>query len=822
MNLNVSRTFILLAFALPLLVGAQTETIGRFSQEDNDRMERMLPRTLLPKIKNAFVFPHWIGKSDDFWYLRQIAEGTTFLIVDAATGRSHPAFDHQQIAEAVTKASGVTVSASHLPFDTFEFNPDRSSIHVVVKDKQYDCVLKPAACSGGAPVPPEPLDVTPFIGVPPPVTDPNESLLIAPNKRWAVLTRDNNLWMHDMDTGQERQLTRDGRENCGYGIYIGNFNTASIVRERMTQAGHHLPPMASYWAPDSRTAIVPHVDQRHVADYPYVETVPWDGSFRPKLHLVRIPLVGEKSALIEWYIFDAPSGDYRRINLPYDKLMATDSGDRTIRKTWWSADARHLYLLAAGAHNQSAFLFDVDVATGSARTVIEEHLPPRMELAPSDLEGVPIAWVDDKGKDVIWYSQRDGWGHLYLYDGPTGKLKNQITRGDWLVRGVTKVDEERRLIYFTAGGREGGNPYYRYLYRVNFDGSDLKLLSPEHAEHLISGPDSRLGSFQPISHLETISPSGKYAVYNFSTPDQPPQAVIRSTVDGRLIATVEKADVSELLAAGYHPPQEFVARSADGSADLWCLIYKPTNFDPSKRYPVVDTQYATPYTTIVGRDFERAIRGAGANSVAIAELGFIVVAVDGHGTPHRSRQFAMSSFGKMEINGLDDHVAAIQQMSRQFPYMDISRVGIMGGSFGGYSTIRALLDFPDFFKVGVAQVAPGSPHSVYPDFEEYQGVPVYSDGSEWRPKPNEVPSNWKTLDLEEQAGSLKGHLQIMMGETDENVPPGSALQFVNALMQAGKDFELLYIPNANHGMNFGPRQYVFRREYEYLVRYLRR
>jgi hypothetical protein len=176
-----------------LLVGAQTETIGRFSQEDNDRMERMLPRTLLPKIKNAFVFPHWIGKSDDFWYLRQIAEGTTFLIVDAATGRSHPAFDHQQIAEAVTKASGVTVSASHLPFDTFEFNLDRSSIHVVVKDKQYDCVLKPAACSGGAPVPPEPLDVTPFIGVPPPVTDPNEGLLIAPNKRWAVLTRDNNL-----------------------------------------------------------------------------------------------------------------------------------------------------------------------------------------------------------------------------------------------------------------------------------------------------------------------------------------------------------------------------------------------------------------------------------------------------------------------------------------------------------------------------------------------------------------------------------------------------------------------------------------------------
>jgi dipeptidyl-peptidase-4 len=265
-----------------------------------------------------------------------------------------------------------------------------------------------------------------------------------------------------------------------------------------------------------------------------------------------------------------------------------------------------------------------------------------------------------KAKTLFWYSQRNGWGHLYLYDGQTGELKNQITRGDWLVRGVTKVDEDHRLIYFTASGREAGNPYYRYLYRANFDGSDLKLLSPEHAEHLIAGPDSRIRPFEPISHLETISPSGKYAVYNFSTHDQPPQAVIRSTADGRLIATVEKADVSELLAAGYHPPQEFVARSADGSADLWCMIYKPTNFDPAKRYPVVDTQYATPYIAMVGHDFERALRGTGANSVAIAKLGFIVVAIDGHGTPHRSREFAMASYGKMEINGLDDHVAAIQ------------------------------------------------------------------------------------------------------------------------------------------------------------------
>jgi hypothetical protein len=195
MNLNMHRVLVLLAFALPLFACAQTETIGKFTQEDSDRMEKMLPRTLLPKIKNAFVFPHWIGKSDEFWYQRQIAEGTTFLIVDATTGRSRPAFDHQPIAEAVTKASGVTASASHLPFDAIEFNLDRTAIHVVVRGKQYDCALKPAACSGGDPVPPEPLDVGVGVGVPPPVIDPNEGLLIAPNKRCAVLTKDNNLWI---------------------------------------------------------------------------------------------------------------------------------------------------------------------------------------------------------------------------------------------------------------------------------------------------------------------------------------------------------------------------------------------------------------------------------------------------------------------------------------------------------------------------------------------------------------------------------------------------------------------------------------------------
>lgn len=815
---SFAKVSVLVLFTLPL-VHAQTSEVSSqwtLTKADSQRMEKMRARALFPKVKNAFVVPHWIGKSDDFWYRRQIADGAVFVVVDAATGQSRPAFDHQAMAAAVTRATGAAATANDLPFDAIEFNLERSSIQVVMGNKQYDCALKLPACSGGTAAPPAPLEVTVATEPPPPVTDPNENLLISPDKQWAVLTRDNNLWLQDMHSGKQRQLTTDGQPNCGYGIYAGNWNTAAIPRDHMSEAGHHLPPMASFWSPDSRAVIVPHVDQRHVADYPYVESVPTDGSFRPQLHLVRIPLAGEKPALIEWYVFDVPSGQHHRINFPYEKIQMDDSDSIELSPRWWSTDARHLYVFSRGVFKQSALLFDVDVATGNARTVIEEQLLPRMDVAPS-LVDKAVDWVSPDGKDVIWYSFRDGWGHLYLYDGQTGKLRNQITRGEWLVHAIVKMDERRRVIYFTAAGKEGGNPYYRYLYRVNFDGSDLKLLSPEPADHLI-GRTSVLGD---PPQFETISPSGKYAVYNFSTPQQPPQTVIRSTTDGRLIATVEKADVTELWAAGYKPPEEFVARSADGKYDLWCLIYRPRNLDPLKHYPVIDTEYAGTHTSAVPRNFMQAIAGVpGGSNSALAELGFISVAIDGRGTPNRSHDFWLASYGKMNINGLDDHVAAIQQMAKQFPYMDLDRVAIMGGSFGGWSAIWGMLEFPEFFKVGVASVPCASGHTLYPIMEEYQGPPVYSDGSHWRPRPNEVPENWKVIDGQAKASNLKGHLLLVVGEDDENDLTGSAMQFVNALMAADKNFDLIYLPSANHAARFSYPQYAYRRMFDYLARYL--
>lgn len=448
-------------------------------------------------------------------------------------------------------------------------------------------------------------------------------------------------------------------------------------------------------------------------------------------------------------------------------------------------------------------------------------MAPRMDMSPDPWDA-PDVWVSRDGRDVIWFSERDGWGHLYLYDGQSGKLKNQITRGDWLVRDIVHVDEQRRRIYFTASGREGGNPYYRYLYRVNFDGSGLTLLSPERADHMITSPADRLLALDSVPGYNVVSPSGRFVVYNFSTPNQPTQTVIRSTEDGKLISTFEKADATELYAAHYRAPEEFVAKAADGKTDLWSLVYKPSNFDPAKRYPVIDLEYATPVTAVVPRSFVHAIHGIPSlpTDAMLAELGFIVVSIDARGTPFRSRQFSHAGYGELDVIGLDDHVAVIKQLGERFSYVDTSRVGIVGASFGGWSAFWGMLDYPDFFKVGVADVPPGGMHNVYQceEWYGYQGPPVYSNGTHFRPKPNEVPENWKRIDMRQKAANLKGHLLVIMAELDENVPPGSTNQFLNALLKADKDFDLIYLPGAAHATQFA--DYTTRRTYDYLVRHL--
>jgi dipeptidyl-peptidase 4 len=579
--------------------------------------------------------------------------------------------------------------------------------------------------------------------------------------------------------------------------------------------------METFWSPDSRLIVAPKVDQRHVVPYPLVETVPHDGSFRPIVHPIRVPLVGEAPPTLEWFVVDVAAGTAVRLAYPYEKLLVMQQDMLAIRRTWWSADRRHLYSVAFGDNMESAFFFDADVGTGAVRTVVEERMLPRTDLNPTSYNP-PNVRITRDGKDVIWFSQRDGWGHLYRYDAATGALANRITKGDWLVRDIVELDEARRRIYFTAVGREGGNPYYRHLYRVDFDGSNLVLLSPEPADAMLTSPWNDVLAIDGASGYDVVSPSGRYVVYNHSTPGRPTRSVIRSTEDGRLVSEFERADAGALFAAGFRAPEEFTAKAADGKTDLWGLFYRPLGQVPGRRYPVLDVQYASPLTAVVPRNFLMALTGPSSPSApsTYAALGLGVVIVDGRGTTGRNREFVHSIFGRLHLNGLDDHVTAIRQLARRNRWMDLTRVGVIGRSYGGWSTFRAMLEFPEFYAVGVAGAPPGSQHNMYLDYHAtaMHGRPVYRDGTERRPGPTDVPENWNVLDGRQQADRLRGKLLVILGELDENVLLGSTMQLLAAFQKADKDFDLIYLPDQNHYFTGNP--YVTRRVWDFLVRNL--
>jgi dipeptidyl aminopeptidase/acylaminoacyl peptidase len=761
------------------------------------RAEALLGPNLEPKVLNVFVTPHWLGGRDEFWYRRELVDGAEFVRVDAASGAKRAAFDHAAVARSLGTALGKTLDAKHLPIEELDFSGDGKHLTITAASRVFDCGLNGDHCVEA---------VQPAA---------HGQWLMSPDGHSGVSTRAGNLWLGNAASGEAKALTTDGLPDAGFGIYPDGWS-ANLVSRYPTPA--EAPPLEARWAPDSRTLLVPFVDQRKVAAYPYIESAPAD-SLRPRVYPIRIPLVGEHTAVWEWWLFDAGSGQRRHVELPYEKLLTLQQDMTAFREISWSSDSKHLYLVAHGDNMESAFVFDVDVATGKSRIVLEEHLAPRTDLNSTSYDPVNVQVVKD-GRELIWFSQRDGWGHLYRYDMRSGKLLNRITGGNWLVRDIIDIDEARGIIYFTGGGREPGDPYLRYLYRVNFDGSGLKLLSPEPADHLLLPHKRFVLTLDGITAYAPTSPSGRYVLYNYSTIDKPTKFVIRRTADASLVAEVETADAAQLYAAGWRAPTGFSVKLNDGT-DLWGVMYKPSDFDATRRYPIIDAQYASPLTAVVPHNFYQAYRGKQPLAPSsYAELGFVVVSVDARGTTYRSEKFLHAGYGALNRVGLDDHIAAIRELAATRNYMDVDRVGIVGHSYGGFVALRALLEFPDFFKVGISSAAMIDTEGMYADYHwsAFHGKPRYSDGSEWRPSPNEVASNWKNLSAAAQVHQLKGKLLLQMGELDENVPPGQILQFVNALIKDNRDFELIYMPSRDH--QFIGDGYVMRRDWDFMVRNL--
>jgi dipeptidyl aminopeptidase/acylaminoacyl peptidase len=590
----------------------------------------------------------------------------------------------------------------------------------------------------------------------------------------------------------------------------------TVVREK---SGAKSLPFQTYWSPDGHYLIAPRVDERKVGGDPVVEWVPTDGSRRPIVHTVRLAFPGDRdTAKIDYFLFDLQSGRRQSIELPegykpgiFDGLVLA-----------WSQKRGQAFLLARTAGSKMAAVFRIELASGMVTKVIEESSTTRVATNTIEYNEPNIRVIGD-GAEIIWYSDRTGFGHLYLYDAQSGQLKNAITRGNWLVQDIHAVDEARREIYFTAVGREPGrDPYYRHLYRASLDNhTSIRLLTEPNADHQLE-PNPAPG-FAWIVGAQKRAPLIQVAAGEFidtwSTVDQPPISVLRSTRDGHIIESLEVADVSRLLATGWTPPTRERVKAADGKTDLYAVYYAP--YKEHIGSPVIDAAYGGPQIVVTPRNFHEAYRSENPlGARAVAHLGFAVVTVDGRGTPMRSRAFRDIGYTEFTQVGIDDHVAAIQELARRHPQIDTARAGIYGWSWGGTFTAQAILTRPEFYKVAVSGAGVydyGAMYSV--QFDNMIGPPVYADGSAYRGKPDEAPANWSKLNITRLANNLEGHLLIIFGDMDENVPPHQALRLVNALTLANKPYDLLYLPNRNHGS--GARDgYTIKRTWDYFIQYL--
>lgn len=742
------RRLALLAGALLVFSPAVLHAQG--TREDYARAERFLPSNLSELVFRSEVAPNWIGESDRFWYRNAVPGGKEFVQVDPARNTRRPAFDHQRLAAGLGRALGRDVPAGNLPFDRFDLTPQQDAIEVDVQDARWRCGLSTYECASAAA--PHPRGAS-------------------PDGKWLAFVKDYDLYLRSTETGRETRLTHDGERYHAYATPLPS--PTPMVRQNTEEP--ELPP-AVFWSPDSKRLITYRLDARRAGRLSMVQHAP-EGRVRPYFYSYVYPMP-EDSVLpaAEPILFEVETG--RRIPVQMEPIELQYFGGPS--SFTWFEDGTRLHTIVNDRGFTWRQLREIDATTGAVRVLVDERGDPYVDTS----SGV-ILRVLGEGEEILWGSERDGWMHLYLYDGRSGQVKRQVTKGEWVVRGVSHVDEKARIVYFTAGGREPGrDPYLLHLYRVNLDGRGLRLLTPEDAEHAVS-----------------VSPGGRYFVDTYSRADLAPVSVLRSASDGRVVRELERADIERLLAAGWKWPEPFRARARDGETDVYGIIWRPSTFDPAKKYPVIEQIYTGPHGFHVPKSFS-AYRSA---AQSIAELGFIVVQVDGLGTAKRSRAFHNVSYKNLGDGGIPDHIAALRQMAEKYPYMDLSRVGIYGHSAGGYDATHALLTHPEFYKVGVSG-AGNHDHRIDKAWwnTQWMGYPV---GDHYREQSN------ITL-----ADRLEGKLLLVHGDVDENVPVSATIRMVDALIKANKDFEFYIIPNQNHG--FGNHPWFVRKRWDFFVRHL--
>ena len=792
-------SLMLLGLALQAMPSVAQERLPEYLQAEKFTREKL--NTMLFSTK---VDPHWFPTGNDFWFEYKTSEGTSWYVVDPDARRKTPLFDRDELASQLTEIVHDPFEARHLPIQNLKVKEDGRTFTFEVTSSQDKKPKKDDKKKANTPekevfyfsydYPTRKLTLLTEEAKEPKRLD---WASVSPDGQTVVYAKDCNLYRMSIadyrkaqkdekdSTIVEIQLTKDGSEHFGYGIPYSILNTDTLCNGKRRGVW-------GYWSPDSKHFVTVVTDERKVKDLWVINST---ASPRPTLETYRYQMPGEMDAPEDHlYIFDMTTNTRKEIrtaawknqtlmleNRPYQMKER----DAEFIPDVWQGDNNRFFLTRS-----SRDLHRIDVCT---YTIGQDSIVPIVKERMNTYQETRPIQVFNGGKEFIQWSERDGWAHLYLYDDQ-GNLKNRITKGPWHVERVVKVDPATRTIYFTANGREANeNPYYEHLYKVNADGSGLKLLT--EGEYF---------------HETDMDDDARFIVDNYSRVNTVPNAVLIDR-NGNKVMDLQESDFSQLFAAGYQFPELFTVKAADGVTDLYGVMYKPYNFDSTKVYPIVDYVYPGPQVEAVYYPFTRM----SVRTDRLAQAGFIVISVGQRGGhPSRSKWYHNYGYGNMRDYPLADHKAAVEQLAARYKYIDIDRVGIHGHSGGGFMSTAAILQYPDFYKAAVS-CAGNHDNRIYNRWwsETHHGV------KEEITEKGDTTFVYKIATNPEIAKQLKGHLMLVHGDIDNNVHPANTIRVVDALIRANKRFEMLILPGQRHG--FGDMdEYFYWRMVDFFSRWL--
>src|ERR1043166_3639175 len=777
---------IALFVAATIFPGESLRSAEQFTDSPQQRFNRRGDQG--GRVYKESVTPHWFATNTQFWYRNNLPGGAKeFILVHAEKGTRQRAFDHAKLAKALSTASGKEFTADKLPFDGFEFIEDGRAVRFEAAAKTWKCDLNTYQCIESTAVPTEKqsadasrsdhkrLETAASFAnedeSPSPQQDQPQTRRTggrrdgeqgraprSPDGKWTASIKEHNVWLRS-EGGEEIQLSKDGETNNEY--------------SRLE------------WASDSRALLAWRIEPGERKEVYLVQSSPTGGG-RAKMTSRPYPLPGDQFTKSELNLFSV--ADRKQIKPELGRF----EHEWLTPRLRWSKDKSHFAFQQIDRGHQRFRVIEVDAQSGATRNLIDEQTKTFIWTAHTESVNLTtVNWLENT-EEIIYASESNGWRHLYLVDVKAGALKNPITQGEWIVRGIDRIDETNRQVWFRASGVfPDQDPYLIHYGRVNFDGSSLVWLTEANGNHSIS-----------------YSPDRKYIIDTYSRVDLAPVNELRRVSDGKLVCKLEEADISELKSSGWETAEVFAAKGREGKTDIWGIISRPKNFDANKKYPVIEDIYAGPQGSFVPKPFSATRRYA-----SQTDLGFIIVKIDGMGTANRSKAFHDVCWHNLKDGGFEDRILWMKAAAAKYPYMDLTRVGVYGTSAGGQNAAAAVLFHPEFYKVAVAACGCHDNRMDKASWnEQWMGYmpseKLYSkDADNWYSASSNI----------DNAHRLRGKLMLIVGEMDSNVPPESTMRFVDALIKAGKDFELLVVPGANHGTG---GSYGVRRRDDFFVRNL--